>query len=147
MRPRRQRMVFVGLIVLGAGLAAFFGFKAFQSNLQYFYSPTELVAGGLPKDRMIRLGGMVQRGSIQRTEGSLEVNFLVTDFAKTVPVSYTGVLPDLFADGQGVVAIGRMAESRFEAETILAKHDESYMPPEVTEALDKGKKASLEESP
>ncbi len=139
MTPRRQRMLFVALIVLGVGTAAAFGIKAFQENLEYFYSPSDILALELPKDRTIRLGGMVEDGSIQRASGSLKVNFIVTDFAKRIPVQYEGVLPDLFTDGQGVVAIGRMSGETFAAETILAKHDESYMPPEVTEALEKAK--------
>lgn len=137
MTARQQRMVLVALVVLGVGLATGFGIKAFQNNLEYFYSPSEILADNPPADRVLRLGGMVEEGSIQRADGSLRVDFVVTDFAKTVDVSYTGVLPDLFNEGQGVVAIGRMSGSEFVADTILAKHDESYMPPEVTEALEK----------
>lgn len=145
MRPRQQRMLFVALIVIGVGSAAALGFRAFQSNLVYFYSPSEIVVGDLPADRTIRLGGMVKDGSVVRADGSIEVNFEVTDFSKTVPVRYSGVLPDLFADGQGVVAIGKMEDQVFVADTILAKHDENYMPPEVTEALEKAQASGLKE--
>ncbi|MEM7282309.1 MAG: cytochrome c maturation protein CcmE [Pseudomonadota bacterium] len=139
MTPRRQRMLFVALIVMGVGTATAFGIKAFQENLEYFYSPSDILAQELPEDRTIRLGGMVEEGSIDRATGSLKVNFVVTDFAKRIAVEYEGVLPDLFTDGQGVVAIGKMNGETFTADKILAKHDESYMPPEVTEALDKAK--------
>lgn len=137
MTARQQRMVLVALIVVGVGTATAFGIKAFQNNLEYFYSPSEILADNPPEDRVLRLGGMVEQGSIRRAEGSLRVDFVVTDFAENVAVSYTGVLPDLFNEGQGVVAIGRMSGSEFVADTILAKHDESYMPPEVTKALNK----------
>jgi cytochrome c-type biogenesis protein CcmE len=136
MTPRRRRMVLVGLIVLGVGAATAFALTAFQENLLYFYSTSDVVAGKAPADRTFRIGGMVTQGSVQREPGSLEVRFVLTDYAKDVTVSYSGVLPDLFREGQGIVARGRMAgKGLFVAEEVLAKHDEKYMPPEVADSL------------
>ena len=138
MTPRRRRMMLVGLIVLGVGAAVAFALTAFQDNLLYFYSPSDVVAGKAPTDRVFRVGGMVPEGSFNRPTGSLEANFELTDFAHNVKVSYTGVLPDLFREGQGVIARGRMtSEGIFVAEEVLAKHDENYMPPEVADSLKK----------
>jgi cytochrome c-type biogenesis protein CcmE len=138
MTPRRRRMMLVGLIVLGVGAAAAFALTAFQDNLLYFYSPSDVVAGKAPTDRVFRVGGMVPEGSFTRPPGSLEAHFELTDFAHNVKVSYTGVLPDLFREGQGVIARGRMtAQGVFVAEEVLAKHDENYMPPEVADSLKK----------
>ncbi|CAN5307914.1 cytochrome c maturation protein CcmE [soil metagenome] len=138
MTPRRQRLILVGLMLLGIGLAAGFALRAFQENLLYFYSPSEVAAGEAPDDRTFRVGGMVADGSVERSPGSLEVRFVLTDFAHSVPVRYTGVLPDLFREGQGTVARGRLTESGdFLAEEVLAKHDENYMPPEVARSLEK----------
>ena len=116
-------------ILAGVGLAAWLGTLAFQANVMFFFDPTQIAAGKAPADKRFRLGGMVQKGSVQQTPGTLDVDFLVTDFKHTVPVSYSGVLPDLFRDGQGVVAHGRMQDGVFVADEILAKHDEKYMPP------------------
>ncbi len=136
MTPRRRRMVLVGLIVLGVGAATAFALTAFQENLLYFYGVSDVVDGKAPADRAFRIGGMVSQGSVQRPSGSLEVRFVLTDYAKDVTVSYSGVLPDLFREGQGIVARGRMAGPElFVAEEVLAKHDEKYMPPEVAESL------------
>ncbi|MBA3563344.1 MAG: cytochrome c maturation protein CcmE [Gammaproteobacteria bacterium] len=136
MTPRRQRMILVGLVLLGVGLAAGFALRAFQENLLYFYSPSEVAAGSAPAGRAFRVGGMVADGSVERAPGSLEVRFVLTDFAHTVPVRYTGVLPDLFREGQGTIARGRLsADGDFIAEEVLAKHDENYMPPEVAQSL------------
>jgi cytochrome c-type biogenesis protein CcmE len=138
MTPRRRRMMLVGLIVLGVGAAAAFALTAFQDNLLYFYSPSDVYAGKVPKDRVFRVGGMVPEGSFNRPTGSLEAHFELTDFAHNVKVSYTGVLPDLFREGQGVIARGRMtSDGVFMAEEVLAKHDENYMPPEVADSLKK----------
>lgn len=133
--PRHKRMFMVGGIVLGVGLAVWLGTLAFQANVNLFFQPTDISAGKAADGAVVRLGGMVQKGSIQRTAGSLDVKFLVTDFKHTVPVTYSGVLPDLFRDGQGVVARGRMVNGVFVADEILAKHDEKYMPPEVARSL------------
>jgi cytochrome c-type biogenesis protein CcmE len=101
----------------------------------FFFDPSQIVAGEAPADKRFRLGGMVANGSVQKTTGTLDVHFLVTDFKHTVPVSYSGILPDLFREGQGVVAHGRMNGGTFVADEILAKHDEKYMPPEVAKSL------------
>ena len=136
--PRRRRMVLVGLIVLGVGAAAAFALTAFQDNLLYYYPPTDVVAGKAPGDRVFRLGGMVEEGSLKRETGSMEVRFVVTDFQQDVTVSYSGVLPDLFREGQGVIARGQLGPGGvFVAHEVLAKHDENYMPPEVAESLRK----------
>ncbi|MAC36432.1 MAG: cytochrome c maturation protein CcmE [Halieaceae bacterium] len=134
---RKQRLYGVSLIVVlssaAIGLVAF----ALRDNINLFYPPSEVVAGNAPADRNIRLGGMVVEGSIERSETSLATQFLVTDYEASVPVRYTGILPDLFAEGQGVVAEGRLNASReLIATQILAKHDENYMPPEVAAALE-----------
>jgi cytochrome c-type biogenesis protein CcmE len=131
-------MVLVGLILLGVGGAVAFALTAFQDNMLYFYTPSELSAGKAPKDRAFRLGGMVTEGSFKRAPGSLEAHFVLTDYAHNVTVSYTGVLPDLFREGQGIVTRGRLnGEGQFIAEEVLAKHDENYMPPDVADALAK----------
>ena len=134
---RKQRLYGVSLIVLlssaAIGLVAF----ALRDNINLFYPPSEVAAGNAPADRNIRLGGMVVEGSIERSETSLATQFLVTDYEASVSVRYTGILPDLFAEGQGVIAEGRLNASReLIATQILAKHDENYMPPEVAAALE-----------
>jgi cytochrome c-type biogenesis protein CcmE len=131
-------MLWVALLVVGVGIAVLFTRNALKENLLYFYTPSDIVAGKAPVDRAFRIGGMVSQGSFVRPAGSLEATFQVTDMAKSVKVSYTGVLPDLFREGQGVIARGRMVEpGMFVAEEVLAKHDENYMPPEVAESLKK----------
>jgi cytochrome c-type biogenesis protein CcmE len=138
MTPRRRRMVLVGLIVLGVGAATAFALTAFQDNLLYYYPPADIVAGKAPAGRVFRLGGMVEEGSLKRAPGSMEVRFIVTDFHNDVTVSYSGVLPDLFREGQGVIARGQLdAGGVFVAHEVLAKHDENYMPPEVAQSLRK----------
>jgi cytochrome c-type biogenesis protein CcmE len=128
-------MVTVVAILAGVGIATTFALKAFNQNLLYYYSPTQVHAGEAPESRSIRVGGLVENGSLKRQPGSMEVNFILTDYQQTVPVSYTGVLPDLFREGQGVIARGKMDGNRFVAEEVLAKHDENYMPPEVADSL------------
>ena len=136
MKPRRQRMILVALVAAGVVLSAGLALRAFQENLLYFFTPSQIAAGEAPGNRAYHLGGMVLENSIERDSGSLTVNFVVTDYAHTMPVSYSGVLPDLFAENQGVVARGRLGENgRFVADEILAKHDENYMPPEIAEAM------------
>jgi cytochrome c-type biogenesis protein CcmE len=131
-------MVLVGLILLGVGAATAFGLTAFQDNLLYYYPPADVAAGKAPVDRVFRLGGMVEEGSLKRETGSMEARFIVTDFHKDVTVSYSGVLPDLFREGQGVIARGKLgSDGVFVAQEVLAKHDENYMPPEVAESLRK----------
>ena len=136
MTPRRKRMIAVAAIVVGVGAATAVALQAFQENLLYFYSPSQVTAGEVPSGRAFRLGGLVTNGSVQRTAGSIEVNFVVTDNAESIPVRYEGLLPDLFKEGKGVIAHGRMNDTGvFMADEVLAKHDENYMPPEVAETL------------
>ena len=128
----------IGLMVIGAGLATAFALKSFNENLMYFFSTTDVVEGKAPKDALFRLGGMVIKGSVERPNDGLMVRFKLTDFSKEVTVEYTGILPDLFREGQGIVSSGRLnAQGVFIAEEVLAKHDENYMPPEVKDSLKK----------
>ncbi len=136
MTPRRKRLLAVTAIVAGVAAATTLAMLAFEENLLYFYNPTQVHAGEAPTDRMFRIGGMVTEGSVQRTEGTLKIRFVVTDYRESVPVNYEGLLPDLFREGQGVIAHGRLTDSgEFVANEVLAKHDENYMPPEVAESL------------
>lgn len=135
MIARHKRMVMVAAIVVGVSLAAFLGTKAYQGNVMFFFDPSQIAAGKAPSDKRFRLGGMVEKGSVHKTAGTLDIDFVVTDFCHTVPVSYSGILPDLFREGQGVVAHGRLQDGKFVADEILAKHDEKYMPPEVAKSL------------
>jgi len=138
MKPRQQRMLAVGLAALGIAIAAGLTLRAFQDNMMFFVEVSDVVAGDYPKERNFRIGGLVVGGSMQREEGSLDISFEVTDTACTIPVQYSGVLPDLFREGQGVVAHGRMgSDNVFQADKILAKHDEDYMAPEVAASLSK----------
>jgi cytochrome c-type biogenesis protein CcmE len=140
MKPRQQRMALIGGVLVGVVVAVAFSVRAFQENLSYFFSPSDVAAGKAPAGRPFRLGGLVVNDSVQRQPGSLTIDFRVTDFANTVPVRYTGVLPDLFKEGKGVVVRGQVgADGRFVAQEVLAKHDENYMPPEVKGALDKAR--------
>jgi cytochrome c-type biogenesis protein CcmE len=133
--PRHKRLLMVLGIVAGVGLAAALALTAFKDNVMLFYSPTELAAKSPGAAERFRLGGMVEKGSLRKTEGTLDVQFYVTDYKHTVEVKYSGILPDLFREGQGVVAHGRMQGNVFVADEILAKHDEKYMPPEVAKSL------------
>jgi cytochrome c-type biogenesis protein CcmE len=135
MTPRQRRLTLVIGILAGVSIAGALALTAFRENVTFFFDPSQVVQGKVTDGEHFRLGGMVSKGSIQRAPGSLEVRFLVTDFAHEVPVSYTGVLPDLFREGQGVVANGRLVNGTFVAEEVLAKHDEKYMPPPVAKAL------------
>jgi cytochrome c-type biogenesis protein CcmE len=129
-------MITVAAILAGVGIATAFALQAFQKNLLYYYSPSQIQAGEAPSARTFRVGGLVENGSLKREPGSLEVRFTLTDYAHEIGVSYTGVLPDLFREGQGVIARGKMGPNgQFVAEEVLAKHDENYMPPEVKESL------------
>jgi cytochrome c-type biogenesis protein CcmE len=140
-------MVTVVAILAGVGIATAFALKAFNQNLLYYYSPTQVHAGEAPDSRSIRVGGLVENGSLKRQPGSMEVTFTLTDYQQTIPVSYTGVLPDLFREGQGVIARGKLDGSRFVAEEVLAKHDENYMPPEVADSLKPHMDAAAAASP
>jgi cytochrome c-type biogenesis protein CcmE len=129
------------LVLAGITLAGYLTYRALQENMLYFFSPTQVAAGEAPQ-RTFRLGGMVVDGSLKREPGTLNVSFVVTDFANTVPVKYDQLLPDLFKEGAGAVIIGRLNDKgEFVGEQVLAKHDEKYMPPEVAEALEKGRAA------
>jgi len=128
-------MLLVLGIVAGVSLAAWLTTKAFLGNVMYSYNPTEIVDGKAPDNKRLRLAGMVAKGSVEKIPGTLDVKFLMTDFKHTLRVTYTGILPDLFRDGQGVIAHGRMQGGTFVADEILAKHDEKYMPPEVARAI------------
>ena len=143
MKPRQKRFVFIAIGVAALALAAGMVLKALKGNLAYFFSPTQVVSKEAPIDKNLRLGGLVEKGSLRREDDGLTVHFLVTDLVETVPVVYTGILPDLFREGQGVVAQGRLsADGTFHAEEVLAKHDASYMPPEVSDMLKNSKQAS-----
>jgi cytochrome c-type biogenesis protein CcmE len=123
-------------ILVGVGSATAIAMYAFNDNLLYFYNPTQVLAGDAPEGRTFRLGGMVTEGSLERTEGTLAVRFVVTDYKHSIPVRYEGLLPDLFREGQGVIAHGHLTpDGQFVANEVLAKHDENYMPPEVAESL------------
>ena len=134
LKPRHRRLALVGVILLAVAAIAALVFNAFQSNMVFFYSPTQVAANEAPKGRSFRIGGLVEPGSLRR-EG-VQVHFAVTDNAKTIPVRYEGVLPDLFKEGKGVVAQGKLEGSLFVAREVLAKHDENYMPPEAAQALE-----------
>ena len=136
MKPRQQRMLAVGLSLSGLIIAAIPTFKAFEENMMFFITITDVVENNkAPIDREFRVGGLVVNDSITRETGSLTMSFILTDNRNQLTVNYTGVLPDLFREGQGVVAIGKLNQNVFIADTILAKHDENYMPPEVKAAL------------
>ncbi len=137
MNPIRKKRLFIILAILaGVGIAVALALSALQQNINLFYTPTQIANGEAPKDTRIRAGGMVRDGSVQRSQDSLEVKFVVTDFAKDVTIRYHGILPDLFREGQGIVALGKLdADGVLVADEVLAKHDEKYMPPEVTKAL------------
>ena len=133
---RKKRLYLVLLMVVGIGIAVAFALNAFNQNLMYFYSPSEVLAGDAPKDHMFRVGGLVTDGSVQRLANDLTVKFDVTDQEKSVTVEYTGILPDLFREGQGIIAHGKLRDDGvFVADEVLAKHDENYMPPEVAASL------------
>jgi len=139
---RKKRLTIVLFLVAGLAIAVGLTTYALRQNINLFYDPTEIAAGNAPVDVRIRAGGMVEAGSVVRDTESLKVQFKVTDFTESVPVEYVGILPDLFAEGQGVVAMGRLNnEGVFVADQVLAKHDENYMPPEVADALEKSSKA------
>ncbi len=133
---KQKRLTLILLMVAGISIATFFGLRAFNDNLMYFFSATDVIEGKAPKDHLFRLGGMVVKGSVVRQPSGLTVRFVLTDMAKEVTVEYTGILPDLFREGQGIVANGKLdANGIFIAQEVLAKHDENYMPPEVAGSM------------
>ncbi|MES9962348.1 MAG: cytochrome c maturation protein CcmE [Candidatus Sedimenticola sp. 20ELBAFRAG] len=138
MKARHKRFGFIIVGLVGLGLASWLALNALDNNLSYFFSPTEVTENKAPKDHVFRLGGLVEPGSLERGK-ELTVRFRVSDNAHKVNVEYTGILPDLFSEGQGVIAQGKLNDQGiFVADEVLAKHDENYMPPEVAEALEKG---------
>ncbi len=139
MKPRHKRIALIVGGLASLGLAAYFVLNALNSNIALFYTPTQVIAGEAPKDRAFRIGGLVKVGTVQRNE--MTIRFVVTDTAKDIPVAFTGILPDLFKEGKGVVAQGRLgADGQFVASEVLAKHDENYMPPEAKHAVDQAQK-------
>jgi cytochrome c-type biogenesis protein CcmE len=135
-RARRQRMIFVGVVLIGVAVATALALTAIGENMLYFYSPSQIAAGEAPPGQDLRVGGLVVDGSVARQSNGLDVHFELTDTSAVVPVTYTGILPDLFREGQGIVALGKIGDNGvFQAREVLAKHDENYMPPEVAEAL------------
>ena len=140
MKPRTKRALASVSGLAALGVASTLVLNAFNSNLVFFFSPTQVLAHEAPRDRSFRIGGLVEEGSLQREPTGLTIRFVVTDLAKQVPVTYTGLLPDLFKEGKGVVAQGKLGtDGVFRAEQVLAKHDENYMPPEAAAALKKAK--------
>jgi len=139
MNPRRRKLLITAtFIVVGVAAATLLGLKAFKENLLYFYSPSQITAGEAPQTRSFRAGGLVVEGSVARDPDNLIVQFVLTDTIENITVTYDGILPDLFREGQGIVANGKLlADGKFEAFEVLAKHDENYMPPEVADALTK----------
>lgn len=145
MKPRHRRLALVAAGVAVLAIGATLILNAFNSNLVFFYSPSQVVANEAPVNRSFRIGGMVQTGSVQRQPDGVTVRFVVTDTAKSIPVVFIGILPDLFKEGKGVVAQGKLeTDGTFRASEVLAKHDENYMPPEAADALEKARKAERE---
>jgi len=142
MTPRQKRMTFVAVLIAGVAIAITLALQAFNENLLYFFSTTQVVAGEAPKDHSFRLGGLVVEGSVKRDPNSLKITFNLTDTQNSMEVNYEGILPDLFREGQGIVATGKLITDQsgkkiFIADEVLAKHDENYMPPEVADTLKK----------
>ena len=136
MKARQQRMIFIGVVCAGMLVSAAFLFRALNENLLYYYSPTQVVDGEAPAERRFRLGGLVAEDSLEQTPGAVQINFLVTDYAHSIPVEFHKIPPDLFQEGKGVVVHGTMnADGLFTADKVVAKHDENYMSPEVAESL------------
>ena len=145
MKTRHKRLSFLLLGLAALGIASVFVLNAFNSNLVFFFSPSQVAAKEAPIGRSFRVGGMVEQGSLKRESDGLTVHFVVTDTAKTIPVVYNGILPDLFKEGKGVVAQGKLTEDGvFHADEVLAKHDENYMPPEAAEALKHAKETNAQ---
>jgi cytochrome c-type biogenesis protein CcmE len=135
---RKRRMIFALVLLAAAGVAGTFIVLALQENLTYLHTPSDVRAGSVPTDARFRLGGVVCEGSVKRTDGSLDVRFAVTDRIRQVPVRYNGILPDMFREGTSIIATGRLEGNEFVASEVLAKHDETYMPREVAQAMAKG---------
>ncbi|MGJ8670548.1 MAG: cytochrome c maturation protein CcmE [Oceanococcus sp.] len=138
MKRRQKRILLVVGIVLAVATLAILASQVFRQNLMYFYSASEVVNGEVPAQARVRLGGLVVPGSLQREPGSLKIDFRLADCDNEITVSFEGILPDLFREGQGIVATGYVKNGGFNAEEVLAKHDENYMPPELAEKLGNG---------
>jgi cytochrome c-type biogenesis protein CcmE len=142
MKPRHKRIAIIAASLAALGIAAALVLNAFQSNLVFFFSPSQVMANEAPRGKPFRIGGLVETGSLKRENDGLTVSFRVTDTAQTITVAYTGILPDLFKEGKGVVAQGRIRpDGMFEATEVLAKHDENYMPPDAAHAIEQAQKA------
>ena len=142
MKSRHKRLMVIVLALAGIGIAAALILNAFQSNLVFFFTPTQVAKGEAPTGRAFRIGGLVESGSLKREADGLTVHFVVTDTAKSMPVVYKGILPDLFKEGKGVVAEGKLGKDGvFTSTQVLAKHDENYMPPEAASAIEQARKA------
>jgi cytochrome c-type biogenesis protein CcmE len=142
MKRRHKRIAIILVGLAGLGVAAYLVASAFRNNLVFFFSPTQVAAKEAPVNRTFRIGGLVEDGTLKRDSDGLTVRFTVTDTAASIPVVYKGILPDLFKEGRGCVAQGRIGpDGVFQADEVLAKHDENYMPPEAGEAIDKAKHA------
>jgi cytochrome c-type biogenesis protein CcmE len=142
MKRRHKRIAFILVGLAGLSIAAYLVANAFRNNLVFFFSPTQVAAKEAPVNRTFRIGGLVQEGTLKRESDGLTVRFTVTDTAQSIPVVYKGILPDLFKEGRGCVAQGKLtSDGVFHAEQVLAKHDENYMPPEAGQAIDKAKHA------
>ena len=147
MRPRTRRFAWIVNVLALVGVAAALVLNAFRSNLVFFFTPTQIAAKEAPQGRPFRIGGLVVAGSLARDPDSLTVRFRITDTAQAIPVSYTGLLPDLFKEGKGVVAQGTLGpDGVFRASEVLAKHDENYMPPEAKAAVDQAQKGTAMKS-
>ncbi len=146
MHPQRKKKLgLIMLVILGVGIAVGLALSALQQNINLFYTPSQIADGDAPVDTRIRAGGLVVEGSVQRAPDTLEVQFAVTDGDKQILIAYSGILPDLFREGQGIVALGRLNENRMlVADEVLAKHDEEYMPPEVAQAMEKVNQMKLD---
>jgi cytochrome c-type biogenesis protein CcmE len=142
MKRRHKRIAFILVGLVGLSIAAYLVASAFRNNLVFFFSPTQVAAKEAPINRTFRVGGLVQEGTLKRDPDGLTVRFTVTDTAQSIPIVYKGILPDLFKEGRGCVAQGKLtSDGVFQAEQVLAKHDENYMPPEAGQAIDKAKHA------
>ena len=142
MKPRHRRMALIVAGVAGLAIAAALVLSAIQQNLVFFFTPSQVAANEAPQGRAFRVGGMVESGSVKRQPDGVTVHFVVTDTAKSIPVAYKGLLPDLFREGKGVVTQGRLENGLFVASEVLAKHDENYMPPEAADAVKKAQAAN-----
>lgn len=140
MKPRHKKFAFIALGLSAIGIATALILSAFQGNIVFFFSPSQIIAKEAPVDKTFRLGGMVETGSLRREDDGLTMHFVVTDTVNKINVVYTGIVPDLFREGKGVVAQGKLGDNGvFQAAEVLAKHDENYMPPEVTKAINDAK--------